>query len=174
MGADSFNPGPVSADPPPPGANERAAPRSDEQHNGSRGRYRPLPTGVHGLAPADVERDQRERLTLAMIELTAERGYEAVRILDLTRLARVSRPTFYELYTDKEALLLGTYDGIAERIAQAVIEAVRQRGAVADSPAAGDPRIRRTRRGRAGNDGPVPVRRARRWTEGAAGAQSGP
>ena len=42
-------------------------------------RYRRLPTGSHGLDPAEVERDQRERLQTAMIELIARRGYRAVR-----------------------------------------------------------------------------------------------
>src|SRR5205807_9068042 len=65
---------------------------------GSRERYRRLPTGAHGLAREEVERDQRERLQRAMTELIAARGYQAVRILDLTKLAHVSRPTFYELY----------------------------------------------------------------------------
>src|SRR5438874_1297957 len=65
------------------------------QQNGER--YRRLPTGAHGLAREDVERDQRDRLRRAIIELIAERGYPAVRIADLTKLARVSRPTFYSL-----------------------------------------------------------------------------
>src|ERR1700686_4880877 len=69
-------------------------------------RYRRLPTGAHGLSREEIERDQRERLQRAMIELIAQRGYPALRILDLTQLAHVSRPTFYSLYTDKEELLL--------------------------------------------------------------------
>jgi AcrR family transcriptional regulator len=86
-------------------------------------RYRRLPTGAHGLAPEEVERDQRERLRRAMIELIAERGYPAVRILDLTKLAHVSRPTFYALYRDKEALLLEAYEEIAGRAARVVMQA---------------------------------------------------
>src|ERR1700694_4183603 len=91
--------------------------------NGPDARYRPLRTGAHGLAPEEVERDQRERLKLAMIELIAQRGYPAVRILDLTQLAHVSRPTFYDLYRDKEALLLAAYDDIAGRTAKTIMEA---------------------------------------------------
>src|SRR6202035_5518953 len=81
------------------------APGSDDAQSGSDGRYRRLPTGAHGLGREEVERDQRERLQAAMVELIAERGYQAVRILDLTKLAHVSRPTFYNLYKDKEELL---------------------------------------------------------------------
>jgi AcrR family transcriptional regulator len=86
-------------------------------------RYRRLPTGAHGLDPEEVQRDQRERLREALIELIARHGYQAVRILDLTKLARVSRPTFYSLYADKEELFLAAYDDIAARTARTVMEA---------------------------------------------------
>ena len=92
------------------------------------GRYRRLPTGAHGLDPEDVRRDQRERLQTALIELIAERGYQAVRILDLTKLARVSRPTFYSLYADKEELFLAAYDEIAARTANTAMEAYGTQG----------------------------------------------
>src|SRR5256884_3266837 len=90
---------------------------------GPRERYRRLPTGAHGLAREEVERDQRERLQRAMTELIAERGYRAVRILDLTQLAHVSRPTFYELYADREELLISAYNDIAARTARTVLTA---------------------------------------------------
>jgi AcrR family transcriptional regulator len=89
-------------------------------------RYRRLPTGAHGLTREEVERDQRERLRSAMIELIAQRGYPAVRILDLTQLAHVSRPTFYNLYADKEELLLSAYEDIAGRTTVRVAEAYEQ------------------------------------------------
>jgi AcrR family transcriptional regulator len=86
-------------------------------------RYRRLPTGAHGLTREEVELDQRGRLRSAMIELIAQRGYPAVRILDLTQLAHVSRPTFYNLYADKEELLLSAYEDIAGRTTAHVAEA---------------------------------------------------
>jgi AcrR family transcriptional regulator len=86
-------------------------------------RYRPLPTGMHGLDPELVKSDQRERLRNAMVELIAAKGYQAVRIIDLARLARVSQPTFYSLFGDKEELFVSAYDEIAERTYRAVIEA---------------------------------------------------
>jgi AcrR family transcriptional regulator len=95
-------------------------------------RYRRLPTGAHGIDPAEVKRDQRERLQNAIVELIAERGYRAVRILDLTKLARVSRPTFYSLYDDKEELLLAAYDEIAQRTAKTAIEAYAVQGTQAE------------------------------------------
>jgi AcrR family transcriptional regulator len=92
------------------------------------GRYRRLPTGAHGLDPEEVRRDQRERLQTALIELIAQRGYPAVRILDLTKLARVSRPTFYSLYADKEELFLAAYDEIAKRTASTIMAAYQTQG----------------------------------------------
>jgi AcrR family transcriptional regulator len=99
-----------------PDAKPRSSSKPDE-------RYRRLPTGAHGIDPEEIKRDQRERLQNAIVELIAERGYQAVRILDLTKLARVSRPTFYSLYDDKEELFLAAYDEIAQRTARTVIGA---------------------------------------------------
>jgi AcrR family transcriptional regulator len=50
-----------------------------------------------------------------MVELIAAKGYPAVRISDLARLAHVSPPTLYDLYRDKEQLFLGTYDELAQQ-----------------------------------------------------------
>jgi len=86
-------------------------------------RYRPLPTGTHGLDPDAVKRDQRKRLQDALIELIAQKGYPGVRIVDLAKLAHVSPPTFYSLYDDKEDLFLSAYDEVAARTAQSVLRA---------------------------------------------------
>ena len=84
-------------------------------------RYRRLPTGAHGLDREAVARDQRERLQAAMIELIAKSGYPALRIIDLTQLAHVSRPTFYTLFKDKEELMLSAYKDIALRTGERVL-----------------------------------------------------
>jgi AcrR family transcriptional regulator len=104
-------------------ASGRGAQGNPPAQGRSAARYQRLPTGAHGLDPEEVQRDQRDRLQTAMIELIAKHGYGAVRILDLTKLARVSRPTFYSLYTDKEELFLGAYDEIAGRVAKVVMKA---------------------------------------------------
>ena len=105
---------------PPPGS--QARPEDPDE------RYRPLPTGTHGLDPEAVKRDQRERLQHAMIESIAQKGYPAVRIVDLARLAHVSQPTFYRLYADKEALFMCAYEEIAKRTAQTVMQAYSVEG----------------------------------------------
>src|SRR6266704_635045 len=99
------------------------AANGSSQRDRSSDRYRRLPTGAHGMAREEVESDQRDRLRRALIELIAERGYEAVRIADLTKLAHVSRPTFYALYKDKEELMLSAYEDIARRTAATALKA---------------------------------------------------
>ena len=135
------------------------------------GRYRRLPTGAHGLDPEEVRRDQRERLQTALIELIAERGYQAVRILDLTKLARVSRPTFYSLYADKEELFLAAYDEIAKRTAKTIMDGLRHAGLTGRAPAHGDARLRRAGWRRAGGGVADGARRFRCGTEGARAPQ---
>src|ERR1700740_3217422 len=108
---------------------DRAAPPANGATIGqSTDRYKRLPTGAHGLAREEVERDQRDRLRRAIIELIAQRGYPAVRIADLTKLAPVSPPTFYSLYEDKEQLTLEAYEDIATRTAQTSLAAYNMDG----------------------------------------------
>jgi AcrR family transcriptional regulator len=95
---------------------------------GATERYRPLPTGTHGLDPELVKGDQRGRLQKAMVELIAAKGYPGVRIVDLAKLAHVSQPTFYSLYADKEALFLSAYEEVAQRTAMTVIDAYEADG----------------------------------------------
>jgi len=102
------------------------------QRDRSSDRYRRLPTGAHGMAREEVESDQRDRLRRALIELIAERGYEAVRIADLTKLAHVSRPTFYALYKDKEELMLSAYEEVARRTAATALKAYEVQGSLQD------------------------------------------
>jgi len=62
----------------------------------------------------------RRRLGRAMIDLTLERGYDAVTIRDLTDRADIGYATFFRHYPDKEALLRDlleeVLDGLMERL----------------------------------------------------------
>jgi AcrR family transcriptional regulator len=75
-----------------------------------------------------VREDQRERLRAAMVELTAAKGYPAVRISDLARIAHVSPPTLYDLYSDKEQLFLGAYEDLTRRAARTILGAYATAG----------------------------------------------
>jgi AcrR family transcriptional regulator len=58
---------------------------------------------------------QRARIYAAMIELVSERGYGAVTVRELVRMAGVSPRTFYEHFADKDACFLRTYGLIVRR-----------------------------------------------------------
>lgn len=58
--------------------------------------YRQLRPRPHGLGKDEVEQNQRARLCGATIEAVAARGYDATGVAELSRLAGVSKRTFYE------------------------------------------------------------------------------
>jgi len=55
-------------------------------------------------------------LRIAIAEACAEKSYPAVRIKDITDGAKVSRRTFYDLFSDKEDCFLATYDVCVESV----------------------------------------------------------
>jgi AcrR family transcriptional regulator len=77
------------------------------------------------LAPLAGDRPQRARLIEAMVRAVAEKGYEAATVADAVRLARVSRGTFYDQFTSKEACLVAAYRVGYEVLEQRIREAVR-------------------------------------------------
>ena len=83
-----------------------------------------LPSGRHGLTREAVVASQRGRLIDAMAQVVAEKGYPATTVADVVERAGVSRRTFYEQFTDKEACFLAAYDlglaVVAGRIKDAV------------------------------------------------------
>jgi AcrR family transcriptional regulator len=62
------------------------------------------------MAREEVQRNQRSRLHGAMIEAVSRSGYERTTVAHVIALAGVSRRAFYELFANKEACFLGTYD----------------------------------------------------------------
>ncbi len=95
----------------------------------------PLPAGRHSLTREVVLASQRGRVLAAMAQAVAEHGYGEATVAHVVALAGVSRKTFYEHFSDKEACFLALYDvGIAYVL-----------GRIADtleSPAERDPRAR--------------------------------
>ena len=67
---------------------------------------------------------QRPRLLSAMTTLAAERGYADVTIADVIALAGVSRPTFYEYFSDKDSCFLAALDAATEDLLRDVRQAV--------------------------------------------------
>lgn len=66
-----------------------------------------------------VAAHKRERIMKAIAELTAEKGYEATKIADIVRRAKVARKTLYENFEGKEEVFLTAFD-------TAVAEAIRR------------------------------------------------
>ena len=151
----------------PPKADAIARPATTEApavREESAERYRRLPTGTHGLDPEVVQRDQRERLQHGDGRADRRAGLpgRAGRSI-VTKLAHVSRPTFYSLYADKEDLFLSAYDEISGRSrATRSMAAYEAEGSDGRASEGGDARVRRAGRGRARGDVAVRARRLRR------------
>jgi AcrR family transcriptional regulator len=62
----------------------------------------PLPRGRHGLSPAVVARNHRERIVYATAEVVWEKGYAAMTVADIVAAANVARDTFYQHFADKQ------------------------------------------------------------------------
>jgi len=89
-----------------------------------------FPSGVRKL-PSDLIRAiQRERLIAAMLNAAAELGYLETNVQDVIDRAGVSRPTFYEHFSNKEDCFLAAFDTSAERLRKKVEAAVRKGGNV--------------------------------------------
>jgi AcrR family transcriptional regulator len=75
-----------------------------------------LPHGRHGLDPAFVVANQRDRILVAMAQEVAEKGYTEVATGDVIARAGVSRKTFYELFRDKADCFQAAYRAAIERL----------------------------------------------------------
>lgn len=75
-----------------------------------------LPAGRHGLPREFIERNQRERILTALVDVVGEHGYNATTVAKITKAAGVSRRTFYEHFADKEACFLGAYEMVAGHV----------------------------------------------------------
>jgi len=66
------------------------------------------------------KRTQSERLTDAIIQLSAKGGYPGVSVAQISSHARVSSATFYKLFKGKEDCLLAAYHSVADRLFQEI------------------------------------------------------
>lgn len=87
-----------------------------------------FPSGVRKL-PSDLIRAiQRERLIVAMLSAAADLGYLETNVQDVIDRAGVSRPTFYEHFSNKEDCFLAAFDTSAERLRKKIDAAARKGG----------------------------------------------
>ena len=93
----------------------------------SEGRF---PPGVRKLPTDLVRAVQRERLLAGMLSAAADLGYRETNVQDVIDRAGVSRPTFYEHFSNKEDCFLAAFDTSAERLRKKVNAAARKGGEV--------------------------------------------
>lgn len=93
----------------------------------SEGRF---PAGVRKLPSELVKAVQRERLVVAMLMAAAELGYRETNVQDVIDRAGVSRPTFYEHFSNKEDCFLAAFDTSAARLRNKVDAAAERGGEV--------------------------------------------
>jgi len=79
----------------------------------SEGRF---PSGTRKLPVELVRAIQRERLIAAMLDAAATHGYRDTKVQDVIERAGVSRPTFYEHFTNKDDCFLAAFDAGARRL----------------------------------------------------------
>jgi AcrR family transcriptional regulator len=89
-----------------------------------------FPSGARKLPPDLIRAVQRERLIVAMLNAAAELGYLGTNVQDVIDRAGVSRPTFYEHFSNKEDCFLAAFDTSAERLRKKVDAAARKGGEV--------------------------------------------
>jgi AcrR family transcriptional regulator len=85
----------------------------------------------------DDQQRQAQRRTLlldAALELFGTRGYAKTSIELLCQTAGIGTNSFYELFSSKEAVLLGLYDRISDRLRDAVAEAYLSHQGDRDDP----------------------------------------
>ncbi|HET8954826.1 MAG TPA: TetR/AcrR family transcriptional regulator [Solirubrobacterales bacterium] len=87
-----------------------------------------FPSGVRKLPPDLIRAIQRERLIVAMLNAAADLGYLETNVQDVIDRAGVSRPTFYEHFSNKEDCFLAAFDTSAERLRTTVHTAARGGG----------------------------------------------
>ena len=130
-----------------------AGPAGDLQTASCTSLYTKLKPRPNGPGHERVARHQRARLHGATIEAVAARGYPAITVSELAALAGVSRRTFYERFSDREACFLASYDAIVGAAARQTREAwggasgkepgIERAFAVLAAQIAGDPKAAR-------------------------------
>jgi AcrR family transcriptional regulator len=75
--------------------------------------------------PASEREGHRERLLAAMASSIEERGFRDTSVADVVRIARTSRRTFYEHFSDREACFLALFEATTEEVMRAIASAVR-------------------------------------------------
>lgn len=88
--------------------------------NGHRRLPHQLPPGRHGLSRDFVERNQRDRMLDAVVDVVSFQGYAAMSVEEIVSAAGVSRRTFYDHFSDKEDAFLQAFDQVTGELLRRV------------------------------------------------------
>jgi AcrR family transcriptional regulator len=78
------------------------------------------------MPPQTRKSTQRERLIAGMIAAANHSGYAGANVSQVIAYAGVSRPTFYDYFTDKDDCFLAVHRDISERLCEHIRTAVEQ------------------------------------------------
>ncbi|WP_067893968.1 TetR/AcrR family transcriptional regulator [Actinomadura chibensis] len=84
---------------------------------------RRLPRGRHALSRSEVERVHRDRLCAAMAAAMAEKGFVGTSVEDVLKRARVSRQSFYGVFSSKLDCFMAAFDRAAELLRRRLADA---------------------------------------------------
>lgn len=84
-------------------------------------------SAVGGLPGAHVAEVQRVRLLAGAVRAVDELGYDGATVAEITLRARVSRRTFYDLFSNREDCLLAVLDSTVERVTAELAQAGLER-----------------------------------------------
>jgi AcrR family transcriptional regulator len=81
---------------------------------------------INAQSPRGSRDTQRERLLAGMLAVANRDGYANANVSAVIAHAGVSRPTFYEYFTDKDDCFLAVHRDIAERLLEQIQDALEQ------------------------------------------------
>ena len=83
----------------------------------------PFPQGRTDLSPEALADDQRERVILGIATILAERGFGDLTVENIAAAARISRTTFFDLFTGMQEAALFAQEILFERFLAAIRKA---------------------------------------------------
>ncbi len=86
-------------------------------------------------SPAPVKAGQRDRLLRGMTQAAARYGYGNASVARVVEQAGVSRATFYEHFSDKEACFLAAFEQAGARIEGGLARVEADRAPATNAPA---------------------------------------
>jgi AcrR family transcriptional regulator len=69
-----------------------------------------LPPGRVRMSEEDIAENQRQRIMFAAARLAEDKGYAAITIGDITKLARVDGRVFYSMFSDKQEAFMAVHE----------------------------------------------------------------